>query len=160
MRPSNSSTTRNSPFVIAWVLTILCCVAGYLAGWMVGRCYVLPMSGVQVVKNISPNSVIALGDSGGLWSEGPSVFADNMARSRCKPKATVFSCICYGRGAPSLFSGSSLRELFTIPKQNNILNRLTVPLNEQAHGLGKQCFLLQNKQGSHSEEICQNPPPS
>lgn len=49
---------------------------------MVGRGYAYTMRGVQVVKYISPDSIIGLGNDGHIWDQGPSVFADNMARSR------------------------------------------------------------------------------
>ena len=61
---------------------LLRCLGDWRVGWLVGRGYTKTMRGVQIVKYISPESIIALGDDAHVWSQGPSAFADTMARSR------------------------------------------------------------------------------
>eukprot|EP00904_Undaria_pinnatifida_P008809 jgi/Undpi1/5058/HiC_scaffold_19.g08410.m1 len=83
------------------------------------------MPGAQVVKHMSPNSLIELGDNGKVWGEGPSVFADNMARSRfcfCPRGDTISSRRIFDAVAAGCIPVITAEELNALPFLRTGLN--------------------------------------
>ncbi|CAM9549883.1 unnamed protein product [Laminaria digitata] len=83
------------------------------------------MRGVQVVKYISPDSIIGLGDDGHIWDQGPSVFADNMARSRfcfCPRGDTISSRRIFDAVSAGCIPVITTEEVEALPFQRTGMN--------------------------------------